>query len=95
MNKKMFRACYSVLDNFTETEVNEMVEVIKYYNDNCQNDKRAACLVHGCKDDTSAMNRKVAPYRDDDRTVKRYSLSANSAYSGPSSSTCSGCGRPL
>lgn len=99
MNKKIFNACYSILDNFSRAETAEIIEILTRYNRcvNSESDHRASCLLHGCKDDNSDVARKVRPYQGAEKTagIRSASKSLNAAYSGPGTSTCSSCGRPL
>lgn len=92
MNDRIYRACYSILDNFTQTDVNEVIEVLTRYN-KCKADVRASCLANGCENDDSVLNRKIKPYRSRTADIKRFSTQAGAVYSGPSTSYCSSCGR--
>ena len=92
MNRRIYRACYSILDNFSSTDVDEIVEVLKHYN-KCKEGSRAPCLAKGCENDNSELNKRVQPYRESMTVNEQFSARAKSVYSGPSTSSCPRCGR--
>lgn len=91
----MLIASHSILNNFTKAEVVEIVEVIKYFNTTCREESRAECLLRGCQNEDIQINKRLAPLRDNNMTIERFSKSAGASYSGPTRSTCSKCGAPL
>jgi hypothetical protein len=49
MRESVKTAAYGLLKNLTVAEVNELVEVLSYFNNTCREDCRADCLVKGCE----------------------------------------------
>lgn len=95
MNKKIVIACHSILESFSKEEVEKVVEVLNHFNKTCKEESRAACLLKGCKDSDSPIEKEIEPYLGQQTIVENFSKRAAASYSGPSQATCSKCGAPL
>jgi hypothetical protein len=95
MNKKLIIACHSILSAFSKAEVEKIIEVLSHFNKKCKEESRAACLLHGCKDSDSPLEKEIAKHLGEQSIVENFSKKAAASYSGPSKATCSKCGAPL
>ncbi len=48
MRASVKTAAYGLLKNLTAAEVEELIEVLAYFNKSCREDCRAECLANGC-----------------------------------------------
>ena len=95
MNKKIIIACHSILKAFSKAEVDKIIEVLSYFNKKCKEESRAACLLHGCKNTDSPIEKEIQQHLGEETIVENFSKRAAASYSGPSQATCSKCGAPL
>lgn len=87
MKENVKTAAYNLLDSLTALEVEELIEVLKYYNSSCQEDSRAECLRVGCSKKDGSQ-----PSEGERRLMEKTAGSTNIYMSG-SSSVCPCCKR--
>ena len=89
MNDRIANVAYNVLQNLSRAEVSELVEILEFYNTKCKEESRAACLRHGCKNQSHRAERQIK------EAVEKYQESASSQdiYFSITNDRCPCCGR--
>ena len=78
-------AAYGLLKSLTAQEVEELVEVLTYFNTHCKEDVRAECLRLGCKDPEKA--------NPEERTLMEKTAGSTDIYLSGGQSVCPCCRR--
>jgi hypothetical protein len=55
MRASVKTAAYGLLKSLTPPEVEELCEVLTYFNTHCREDSRAECLAQGCEMEKKSM----------------------------------------
>lgn len=87
MKDSVKTAGYNLLDTLSESEIEELIEVLRYYNNTCATDSRAKCLLLGCS------KRDGSQPSESERQLMEKTAGSTNVYMSGSSSVCPCCKR--
>ncbi|MCC7418662.1 MAG: hypothetical protein IT428_00125 [Planctomycetaceae bacterium] len=87
MKNEVKKAAYNLLNTLTPDEVEELVEVLTYFNRKCQEDHRAECLNSGC---AKKKGEELSPR---EKVLTEKTAGSSQIYLSGSNSVCPCCKR--